>query len=310
MSRPRFGRPRGFTLVELLVVLGIIAMLMALLTPAVMWGVNAARRARQGTEIAALQDSIEKYKTAVGDYPPNFRDYNAFIRHVRTRYQKINPAHLNAFVAVVWPGYDLSNPPPATAIPMIDEGESLVFWLALTRNDPIYPFGPAPFGASGGNAEFKTFYEFDSKRISLATNTALIGDGDQFPSYLAAYAKDTYYLYIDSRSYDELGSPAAFAAGAYTGAFAEVDTSSAAAISAIQHDQVTRPYGNDSLSPMNATSFQILCAGQDGDWGNVDPLNGPATAIKGFPGGLNYTAADRDNITNFSEGRTLEDHIP
>lgn len=294
MSPRRPVRPRGFTLVELLVVLGIIAMLIALLTPAVMWGVNAARRARQGTEIAALAEAIEKYKTAVGDYPPNFRDYNAFIRHVRTRYQKISPANLNAFVQLVWPGYNMSNPPPVGAIPLIDEGESLVFWLSLTRNDPIYPFNPA------GNAEFKTFYDFDQKRL-------VSSDGDAFPSYRAAYAKDTFYLLLDSRSYDEL---TADFTNASTGAFAELDTSTAAAITAIQHDQVTRPYATDTATAMNPTSFQILCAGQDGDWGNVDPINGPVTAVKGFPGGQNYTAGDRDNITNFSEGRTLEDHIP
>lgn len=295
MSRPRFVRPRGFTLVELLVVLGIIAMLIALLTPAVMWGVNAARRARQGTEVAALQEAIEKYKTAVGDYPPNFRDYNAFIRHVRARYQRISPASLNRMIQFAYgSSYNVGNPPPVGTIPLIDEGESLVLWLALTRNDPVDPFNPT------SNAELKVFYEFDQKRL-------ISSDGDAFPSYLAAYAKDTYYLYIDHRSYDEL---TADFTDASTGAFAEVDTSSAAAITAIQHDQVTRPYATDAGTGMNPTGFQILCAGQDGDWGNVDPINGPVAAAKRFPGGLNYTAADRDNITNFSEGRTLEDHIP
>jgi len=76
---------------------------------------------------------------------------------------------------------------------------------------------------------------------------------------------------------------------------------------------VTRPYFTDAGPPsfVNPTSFQILCAGQDGDWGNSDPADPNLWAgLKGFPGGQNYTPADRDNIANFSEGRTLEDHLP
>jgi type II secretion system protein G len=287
--------PRGFTLVELLVVLGIIALLMALLTPAVMWAVNAARRARMSTEIAALADAIEKYKTKVGDYPPNFRDYDAFIRHVRTRYPKISPANLNNMIAAAWgPTYGVASPPPAGAVPRIDEGESLVMWLSRTRNDPVYPFG------NTSTADFQVYYEFDARKLQDV-------DGDGIPSCSATYARDTFYIYIDNRSYDNLTSDFTTASN---GAFAELDTSSAAAIAAIQHGQVVRPYATDAGTPMNPTSFQILCAGQDGEWGNVDGAGNYATAVKGFPGGMNYNPADMDNITNFSEGRTLEDHIP
>jgi hypothetical protein len=56
---------------------------------------------------------------------------------------------------------------------------------------------------------------------------------------------------------------------------------------------------------MNPTTFQILCAGQDGEWGEL------ATAVKIVETGQNYdtTGADEDNITNFSNGRTLGDMI-
>jgi prepilin-type N-terminal cleavage/methylation domain-containing protein len=297
-------RRRAFTLVELLVVIGIIAILMALFMGAVMWGVNAARRARMSTEIAAIHEAIEKYKTKTGDYPPNFRDYNAVVRHIRTRFPRIAPAEFNALIAVAWgPSYSMTSPPPAGAVPLIDEGEALVAWLARTRNDPVYPFGLATTTPGA----YQTYYEFDERRLVDGP------DPDLFPSYRAAFANDTFYLYIDSRSYDEIAGDPVYAAGpvASTGAFAELDTSTPAAIALIAHEQVVRPYANDAGTAfINPTSFQILCAGQDGDWGNVDPLDGFATARKGYPGGLNYSPGDNDNITNFSEGGTLEDKLP
>jgi len=153
MSRTSHRRPRGFTLVELLVVLGIIALLMALLTPAVMWGINAARRTRMGVEIAALADAIEKYKLSTGDYPPSFRDSNAVLRHIRMRYPKIAPSEFNAVftpAGIVRPAMQL------------DEGEALVFWLSRTRNNPTYPFGLTGGSPSDG---YKTYYEFDARRL-------------------------------------------------------------------------------------------------------------------------------------------------
>src|SRR5437773_9418358 len=99
-----------------------------------------------------------------------------------------------------------------------------------------------------------------------------------YPSFVAKYCKDTFYVYIDSRSYDYFTSNYMSLSNANGGgsptvyAFAEDST--------IQEGQV-RPYWSDfkdptsaaSLNqnapiknknkPMNQTSFQLLCAGQD-----------------------------------------------
>jgi hypothetical protein len=56
---------------------------------------------------------------------------------------------------------------------------------------------------------------------------------------------------------------------------------------------------------MAPTTFQIICAGQDGEFG-LDPATPGA---KFFPQGGNYSPADRDNMTSFSEGRRLQDFI-
>jgi prepilin-type N-terminal cleavage/methylation domain-containing protein len=51
---------------------------------------------------------------------------------------------------------------------------------------------------------------------------------------------------------------------------------------------------------VNPRSFQILCAGLDGQFG----------AGNQFPAGEDYDAANRDDLTNFSGGKTLENARP
>ena len=46
--------------------------------------------------------------------------------------------------------------------------------------------------------------------------------------------------------------------------------------------------------------FQIICAGLDHEFGTGGQ----------YPDGVGYAKEDRDNLTNFSEGRTLEDAMP
>ena len=319
MSRSR----RGFTLVEMLVVLGIIAVLVALLAPAVMSAVNSARRASIGVEIKSLADGVESYKLKTGDYPPNFRDYNAFIRHVRKCYPKIDAAHLDRVVTVIWPGYNATTNLPPSPTPMdmssgtgiISEGEALVFWLHLVDNDPRYPFKAADPNYATTGAEALLASTSPERHFPFKEDRFVFEDPDQFPSYRALHSKETCYIYIDSRSYDYFVTD--FSSSDYA-AYAEFPSLG-----------FTRPYWSETRStttapplsppltlhykPVNQTTFQIICAGQDGEFGG-EPS--PAGA-KFFPGGGNtggsgagYLPADRDNMTNFSEGRRLEDHIP
>jgi prepilin-type N-terminal cleavage/methylation domain-containing protein len=68
-SRASRGTPSGFTLVELLVVIGIIALLFGILTPIVVSARRNAARVRMQADLNTISMGLEQYKKDFGDYP-------------------------------------------------------------------------------------------------------------------------------------------------------------------------------------------------------------------------------------------------
>jgi prepilin-type N-terminal cleavage/methylation domain-containing protein len=298
----------GFTLVEMLVVIGIVAVLAALLLPAVMRAVTTARNAAIAIEVNQLASAIEAYKQDKGDYPPNFGDSNVVLRHIRKCYPKADPNYIQTFVTRACtrgqtPDY------------FIDEGESLVFWLSLTDNDQRYPF-LSYYNPNNLTPAPKKYYPFDDTRLSPFVV-------DKGRSYIAKFCKDTSYIYIDSRSYDNPAIDSTDLAR-----FKSVDGADLYAYAEDQTDttKCVRPYWSSTKSttpttlttmralyqPVNATTFQIICAGQDADFGAVIPGDIDVKIATGALAGANFnpSGADKDNITNFSNGKTLGDGLP
>jgi len=63
----------GFTLVELLVVIGIIATLIAILVPVINAAQHRASRTRIGMELGAIAAALESYRDGYGDYPRSYK---------------------------------------------------------------------------------------------------------------------------------------------------------------------------------------------------------------------------------------------
>jgi prepilin-type N-terminal cleavage/methylation domain-containing protein len=280
---------RGFTLIEMLVVIGVVVVLVSLLVGAGAKAVSTARDAQMALEVSQLAQAIETYKRTLGDYPPSFAELDVddadqdgnrteslylvrpaasvLERHLRKCYPKCSDQDRTWLYSKLLDG---------SGMPALTGDEALVFWLALTINDERSPFT----GASGQN---RRHYSFDEDRLTDE-------DGDGFPTYTAKYAKDRSFVYFDSRTYKS-HSPATHAV------------------------KEAQPYVQDQADKyVNERTFQVLCAGQDGEYGSpadqMDLATGAAISPKRFKTGVNYTDADGDNLANFSEGRNLADHIP
>jgi general secretion pathway protein G len=67
--RPRSMRPRGFTLIELIVVMAIVALLASIAAPRYMRSVDVARENALRSTLATLRDAIDQYAADRGHYP-------------------------------------------------------------------------------------------------------------------------------------------------------------------------------------------------------------------------------------------------
>jgi general secretion pathway protein G len=71
---PRAARKAGFTLVELMVVLAIIALLVSIVAPRYVGRVTRAEEAVLRQDLALMRDALDKHYTDAGRYPGTLQD--------------------------------------------------------------------------------------------------------------------------------------------------------------------------------------------------------------------------------------------
>lgn len=315
-TTPRSGHRPGFTLVELLIVIAVIAVLAALLLPSIGRGVNNTRNASVKTEISQLDTAIAAFKNTHGIEPPS--SITLYETGTDWNGTTANTIASRAVIQSMWPQFDftknrdLDNNGTATTNQSftLSPGECLVLFLGgmYTKDattglfqmigfskDPTDPL--APFVA--GQLREAPLFQFDSNRLC---DVQPGGVANGIPEYLDSLpSQKKPYLYYSS--YEGVG-------------YAETST--------VEFDAnnvylLATPYwqGADfSSTRWKNTSHQIISPGYDGHYGYGGPYVGTGTTpfptATGTPTAgtsplptATKRAPEADNITNFSSGGVL-----
>ena len=279
---------RGFTLMELLVVIVIIGILMALIIPAVQRARTRVQVAAVSAEITQLDQAIGSFKTRFGIEPPSSLTIpiNATFWTAEDR-QKVQR---------VWDQFDFATCgglgyPPNPADPAnpvrLNGAECLVFFLGGLNSNPSgsanlvgFSKNPrTPWSTVGENNDGPFYDRFDADRLVDIDEDGAV----EFLDSLPGQTRPLLFFSSQGKSYRKTNSATAWDDFDVSGG-----TTNAADMSSLY-------VGADGKTPERSQGFQIVSPGLDGLYG----IGGKYT------NGSEFTAqrsVEADNITNFSGG--------
>jgi prepilin-type N-terminal cleavage/methylation domain-containing protein len=283
-------RRTAFTLIELLIVIAIIAVLVALLDPAVMMMAVKGTDAKEINDLKQLDIALNLFKADKKCYPPSkivlYPSYADYFKGLNPLYdqdslQAINRIwpNLGAFTYINWASTVNPAPPGFPATGVILEGDQcLVFFLGGVY-DPaqngMMGFSTNPKNPSMDNAagERKKYFDFPAGRLSTSKSTS-------FPSYMDNYAQMPIVYFAP-------GLPGSSTPNTYNENHKFSFDGGTTYVS---------PYYNIAGPPKkywNQTTYQLIMAGNNGLFGNVGHWDDGVSAT-------DTQSAWRDNRSNWS----------
>jgi prepilin-type N-terminal cleavage/methylation domain-containing protein len=295
-------RRKGFTLIEMMVVLVIIAILAGLLLAAFGPARQTAREAQVVAEMQSLKASITAFKTDFKMDPPS-----SIVISESVAGWAAHPVD-RALLKRLWPSFNFTIPRDfngdgdSTDIVALDGAECLVFFLGGVV-DPVsgqlrgFSKNPGnPFAMDNGSRQ-GPFYEFEggidpSTRMPLGR--LVDTDSDGAPEYIDSLPSQTqpivYFSSYDGTGYRTDNTEDANANGS-------LDAGEDKNGNGRLDHRMQFAYFKDAArkSPYNASGFQLISPGQDASYGVGGHLDSAQ-----FSGNR---AAEVDNLALFHSGR-------
>jgi len=264
LSQSRSGK-RGFTLVELLVVITVIGILVGMLAAAIIPALQRGKEAAIQFEMKQIETSIEEFRAQNGFYPPNC--------------ENITQAQFQRFVDLLAPNNRENLGGWWTDVGQhLDRESSLVFWLSGTFKNKQFPITgdgattavPAHNFGNDNLGDRDVYFDFVSGQLfGDDSDESTPGAAGLVFKYMQAHGKssgDLLYKYTDAASYRTAGSLAYNFGGNY----------------------------------INSESFQLISYGLDGERGPVST----AAASRGIIANNSDISPDgEDNLCSFANGR-------
>ncbi|MCL2006163.1 MAG: type II secretion system GspH family protein [Planctomycetaceae bacterium] len=317
---------RAFTLIEILTVVVIISILVAIVTVAVAAAMRSAHVARISVQMSQIEMALDRYKSEIGEYPPDLFDDEALVRHVKKRWPRLDLFRLQALLDTTWrldaPSHEIRMQAQAGLIRYaisigygvikdqngidrdinlrgVDESPfsptgALALWLGGFPNSDgklsgFYADPENPFTA-GGPLDNKVFIN-----LELGKNVRLIDYGAANIVPVVGTEIRNRFVPIIYFSGRDGGGPNAYN---MVQRFAFRDFGLCVPYAELDNNP-------DNIKWHNPATYQLIHPGLDGIFGDAD-----AAYLRFTASGSGIREADLDNLTNFSDYKELKSILP